>query len=80
MSKALHFLQITAEHQDYPFFTVFLTTKSLSQNISITLLQISLKLPVSVVIMSSPVEAASGGDVRPMTEESQEGDLEASKG
>ena len=44
MSKALHFLQITAEHQDYPFFTVFLTTKSLSQNISITLLQISLKL------------------------------------
>ena len=44
MSKALHFLQITAEHKDYPFFTVFLTTKSLSQNISITLLQISLKL------------------------------------
>ena len=34
MSKALHFLQITAEHQDYPFFTVFLTTKSLSQNFS----------------------------------------------
>ena len=44
MSKAPRFLQITAEHQDYPFFTVFLTTKSLSQNISITLLQISLKL------------------------------------
>ena len=44
MSKALCFLQITAEHQDCPFFTVFLTTKSLSQNISITLLQISLKL------------------------------------
>ena len=44
MSKAPHFLQITAEHQDYPFFTVFLTTKPLSQNISITLLQISLKL------------------------------------
>ena len=44
MSKALHFLQITAEHQDYPFFTVFLTTKSWSQNISKTLLQISLKL------------------------------------
>ena len=43
MSKALRFLQITAEHQDCPFFTVFLTTKSLSQNISITLLQISLK-------------------------------------
>ena len=44
MSKSLRFLQITAEHQDCPFFTVFLTTKSLSQNISITLLQISLKL------------------------------------
>ena len=44
MSKALRFLQITAEHKDCPFFTVFLTTKSLSQNISITLLQISLKL------------------------------------
>ena len=44
MSKALRFLQITAEHQDCPFFTVFLTTKSLSHNISITLLQISLKL------------------------------------
>ena len=44
MSKALSFLQITAKHQDYPFFTVFLTTKSLCQNISITQLQISLKL------------------------------------
>ena len=44
MSKALQFLQITAEHQDYPFFTVFLTTKPLSQNISITPLQIWLKL------------------------------------
>ena len=44
MSKALCFPQITAEHQDCPFFTVFLTTNSLSQNISITLLQISLKL------------------------------------
>ena len=44
MSNALHFVQITAEHQDYKFFNVFLTTKSLSQNISITLLQISLKL------------------------------------
>ena len=43
VKSALRFLQITAEHQDYPFFTVFLTTKSLSQNISITLLQISLK-------------------------------------
>ena len=44
MSKALRFLQITAEHRDCPFFTVFLTAKSLFQNISITLLQISLKL------------------------------------
>ena len=44
MSKALRFIQITAEHRDCPFFTIFLTTKSLSQNISITLLQISLKL------------------------------------
>ena len=44
MSKALRFLQITAKHQDCPFFTLFLTTNSLSQNISITLLQISLKL------------------------------------
>ena len=44
MSKTLRFLQITAEHQDCPFFTVFLTTKSLSENMSITLLQISLKL------------------------------------
>ena len=44
MSKALRSLQITAEHQDCLFFTIFLTTNSLSQNISITLLQISLKL------------------------------------
>ena len=44
MSKALRFRQITAEHQDCPFFTVFLAIKTLSQNISITLLQISLKL------------------------------------
>ena len=43
MSKALRFLWITAEHQDCPFFTVFLTIKTLSQNISITLLQISRK-------------------------------------
>ena len=43
MSKALCFLQITAENQYCPFFTVFLITKTLSQNISITLLQISLK-------------------------------------
>ena len=45
MSKALHFLQITAKQQYCPFFDVFLTIKTLSQNISITLLQISLKLP-----------------------------------
>ena len=38
------FLQITAKQQYCPFFTVFLTIKTLSQNISITLLQISLKL------------------------------------
>ena len=44
MSKALRFEQITVEHQDCPFFTVFLTIKTSSQNISITLLQISLKL------------------------------------
>ena len=44
MSKALRFLQIAAEHQDCPSFTVYLTIKTSSQNISITLLQISLKL------------------------------------
>ena len=44
MSKALHFLQITAKQQYCPCFTMFLTIKTLSQNISITLLQISLKL------------------------------------
>ena len=44
MSKARLFLQTTAKHQDCPFFTVFLTIKTSSQNISITLLQISLKL------------------------------------
>ena len=44
MSTALRFLQITAEHQDCPFFTVFLTIKTSSPNISITLLQIPLKL------------------------------------
>ena len=42
--KSGSFLQITAEHQDCPFFTVFLTMKPLSQNISIMLLQVSLKL------------------------------------
>ena len=44
MSKELRFLQITAEHQDCPFFTVYRTITTSSQNISITLLQISLKL------------------------------------
>ena len=44
MSKALRFLQITAEPHDFPFFTVFLTVKTSSQNISIKLLQILLKL------------------------------------
>ena len=44
ISKALRLVQITVEHQDCQFFTVFLTKKTSSQNISITLLQISLKL------------------------------------
>ena len=44
MSKALRLVQVTIEHQDCPFFTVFLTLKTSFQNISITLLQISLKL------------------------------------
>ena len=44
MSKALRLVQITVQHQDCQFFTVFLTRKTSSQNISITLLQISLKL------------------------------------
>ena len=44
MSKALHFLQITAKQQYCPFFSMFLTIKTSSKNISITLLQISLKL------------------------------------
>ena len=44
MSKALYFLQMTAKQQHCPFSTVFLTIKTSSQNISITLLQISLKL------------------------------------
>ena len=44
MSKALRLVQITVEHQDCQFFTVFLTRKTSFQNISITLLQISLKL------------------------------------
>ena len=44
MSKALHFLHIPAKQQRCPFFTVFLAIKTSFQNISITLLQTSLKL------------------------------------
>ena len=44
MSKALRLVQITVEHQECPFFTVILTIKTSSQNISITLTQILLKL------------------------------------
>ena len=44
MSKALHFLQLTAKQQYCQVFSVFLTLKTSSQNTSITLLQISLKL------------------------------------
>ena len=43
-SKALRFLQLTIEHQDCPVFTVFLTIKTPSENISITLLQFTFKL------------------------------------
>ena len=43
MTKALRFLQITAEYQGGEIFTVFLTIKTSSQNM-ITLLQISPKL------------------------------------
>ena len=35
---------VTAKHQDCPVFTVFLTIKASPKNISITLLQLSLKL------------------------------------
>ena len=44
MSKPLRFIQITAKHQDFLFFTVFLTIKTSPQNNSITLSQILLKL------------------------------------
>ena len=45
MSKAPRLVQIAVEHQDCLFFTtrVFLTIKTSSANISITLLQIRLK-------------------------------------
>ena len=42
MSKALRLVQVTVEHQDCQSFTLFLTIKTSSQNISITLLQIRL--------------------------------------
>ena len=44
MSKALRLQQITAKPPYFPFLTVFLTVKTSSQNISIKLLQILLKL------------------------------------
>ena len=53
-SKVLRFLQITAEHQDCPFFTVFLTIKTLSQNISI---QHSYRFRLNL----TNIEAAIGG-------------------
>ena len=49
MSKALRFLHIIAEHQDCPFFTVFLTIKTLSQNISITRNTAASKIGNSVI-------------------------------
>ena len=53
MSKALRFLQITVEHHDCPFFTVFVTMKTSSQNISITLYILRLNF--------TNIEAAIGG-------------------
>ena len=44
MSKVLRFPQITAKQKYCPFFTVFLIIETSSQDILITLLQISLKL------------------------------------
>ena len=49
MLKGLRFLQITAILQDCPFFTVLITIKTSSQNIAMTLLQISLKLPWTIL-------------------------------
>ena len=48
MSKVLRFLYTTAEHQDCPFFTVFLTIKTSSQNISISCRSILLELRTNV--------------------------------
>ena len=49
MSKARRFLHIIAEHQDCPFFTVFLTIKTLSQNISMTRNTAASKIGNSVI-------------------------------
>ena len=49
MLKGLRFLHITAILQECPFFTVFITIKTSSQNIAMTLLQISLKLPWTIL-------------------------------
>ena len=49
MSKARRFLHIIAEHQDCPFFTEFLTIKTLSQNISITRNTAASKIGNSVI-------------------------------
>ena len=54
MSKALRLVQITVEHQDCPFFTVFLTITTLSQNISI---QHSYRFRLNL----TNIEAAIGG-------------------
>ena len=61
MSKALRFLCITAEHQDRPFFTVFLTIKTSSRNIPISCRSIPLKLRTNVA------EAIGGGNSFPWT-------------
>ena len=57
MSKAPRLLQITVEHQDCLLFTarVFLTIKTSSENISITLLQIRLKF----TNIEAPIEGKS---------------------
>ena len=74
LSKALRFLQITAKHQDFPFFTVFLAIKTLSQNIPITLLQSVLtsrtsrplseeKVPTNDFIVRNNAASITGNDV-----------------
>ena len=49
LSKSLQFLQITAEYQDYPFFTVFLAIKTLFQNIPVTRKTAASKIGNSVI-------------------------------